>query len=450
MGLERFGAFLSTTLFPDDMFSIAALRYLKIFLGAFAIILLSYNFYVANNYKYKAEGDAASFIELGAGLAKMQKYGHLTHSGSELLAAFKANKIVNGNIEFLGHSTWRPPVWPFLIAGIFLIFGYNLIYILIFKYLLHLIGVFIFYKTLKLLKLNELIIIIGSFLYAVSPAWQIYSRVFLSEPITLFFLTLWVYLLIRYLQEKSNFLSQALVGGILILSHPYYILFPFSVWFILWLLKNIQFKGFIISSIICASIVSIWIVRNFIVLQTNEIVVTTSSGAVMAKGWNYDVLDEHTNTKGDLANETLVLEDYQFDRSRSYNEVERMKLYKDATLHFIRSNPDLIFPIISSKLLSAFNPFPETSKPGILETGRWIFQFLALLALIYILSFNRNKILRSLVLGLILSTVGITILTYSGFRFRMPQVGLEILFIVYVVDDILKKRQARRRIPGMD
>ncbi len=418
-------------------------RSLKILLGILVIGLLAYNFFIANTLRYNAEGDAASFIGLGVSLAEFQKYGHVTIAGEEgIIEAFKENSLNSGEITFLGHSTWRPPVWPILIAGIFLIFGYNLTYVLIFKFLLHLLGILVFYKTLKLLKFREVVIIIGTFLYGVSPSWQLYSRVFLSEPITLFFITLWLYLLIRYLQKKSGFLLHALVGGILILSHPYYIFLPFSVWLILWLTKQMPLNRFIISSLICASIVSLWIVRNFIVLETNEIVLTTSSGAVMAKGWNPNVVDEHTNTKGDLAEEELVLKDYKLDRSKGYNEVEKMKLYKDATLHFIRSNPDMIVPIIYTKLLSAFNPLPETSKPGILETGRWIFQLLALLALIYILFFTQNKLMRSLALALILSTIGITILTYSGFRFRMPQVGLEMLFIVYMIDDSLKRRKA--------
>ncbi len=443
------GAYLNIMFFQGNMNRNSPLFYLKIILSTFFVLIISYNFFVANNFKYEADGDAASFIGLGVSLAKFQKYGYINlPKGGGVINAFKENKISNGEFSFGGHSTWRPPVWPFLIAGIFLVFGYNLVYVLIFKFLLHLLGVFIFYKTLNLLKVKEVLIIIGTFLYGISPAWQLYSRVYLSEPVTLFFITLWIYLLIRFIQNKSGFFPQALLGGILVLSHPYYIFLPFSVWLILWLKKEIQLNRFIISSFICALIVSIWIIRNFIVLETNEVVLTTSSGAVMAKGWNPNVVDEHTNTKGDLADEGLVLQDYVYNKNRSYNEVERMQLYKDATLNFIRSNPDLILPIISKKLLSAFNPFPETPKPGILETGRWFFQLLALLSLIYILFFSRNKLIQSLAIGLILSTIGITILTYSGFRFRMPQVVLELMFIVFVINDVLKRRGEEKIMNG--
>jgi len=416
------------------------LNFLQIFLGISFILFLAYNMVIALELKYEAGGDAWDYIHLGLSVAKTGKYGHFDSSREQLLTDFKDKKIKNTEYNYIGSTAFRPPVWPILIAGIFLVFGYNLIYVLIFKFLLHLLGVFIFYKTLKLLKLNEVLIIIGAFLYGISPAWQLYSRVFLSEPVTLFFITLWVYLLIRFIQNKSGFLPQALLGGILVLSHPYYIFLPFSVWLLLLLRKQLNLKIFLFSSLICVSIISAWVVRNFIVLETDQIVLTTSSGAVMAKGWNSEVVKKHTNTKGDLADEELVLQDYVYNKNRSYNEVEKMQLYKDATLNFIRSNPDLILPIISKKLLSAFNPFPETPRPGVLETGRWFFQLLALLSLIYILFFSRNKLIQSLAFGLILSTIGISILTYSGFRFRMPQVALELFFIVFVIDDVLKRR----------
>ncbi|MCC8358509.1 ArnT family glycosyltransferase [Salinimicrobium sediminilitoris] len=412
--------------------------YLKIFLGPIFILITGYNFYIAESTKYESDGDAASFVGLGVSLAQHGKYGHLITEGG-LINSFKGNKISEEKLHFANHSTWRPPVWPLIIAGIFLIFGYQLTYILIFKFLLHFLGIFIFYRTLKLLKLKEVLVIIGSFLYAISPAWQIYSRVFLSEPVTFFFITLWIYLLIRNVQKKSGPIPQGFVGGLLILSHPYYLFLPFTVWFILFLYRQIKFKSLLITSLLAVAVVSIWIIRNSIVLDTNSLILTTSSGAVMAKGWNKNVIAEHTNTKGDLANEGLVLEDYDFNRNKGYGEVEMLQLYKDATIHFINTHPEMVVPIVGKKLVSAFNPFPETPKPGVLETGRWMFHLLALVALIYLLIFSRNKLVLTLAIGLILSTIGITIITYSGFRFRMPQAALELLLLVYAINVKVEK-----------
>ena len=128
--------------------------------------------------------------------------------------------------------------------------------------------------------------------------------------------------------------------------------------------KQIDLKIILASSLTCVLIVSTWIVRNFVVLETNQIIITTSSGAVLAKGWNRDVVRLHTNTKGDLANEGLVTHNYPKSQEYGNTEVEKMRLYKNATLHFIKTNPEKIFPIIITKLKSAFNPFPETPKPG--------------------------------------------------------------------------------------
>jgi len=414
--------------------------------GAF-LTLMAYNFSIAIEQKYETNGDAWDYIHLGLSLAKTGKYGHFKASRDEILADFKDDKVKHNKFEFRGNTAFRPPIWPILIGGIFLVFSYSLTYLLIFKFLLHLVGVYIFYKTLKLLKIGEMVLITGTFLYAISPAWQLYSRVFLSEPITLFFITLWIYLLIRFFKGKANWWPQSLVAGILVLCHPYYIFLPFSVWLIFALRKQIPFRIFVLSSALFLAIISTWIIRNFIVLDTNEVVLTTSSGAVMAKGWNKEVINLHTNTKGDLADETLVLEDYD-PENKGRGEVGAMTLYKDASLHFIKNNPELILPIIWKKLKSAFNPFPETSRPGILETGRWFFQFLALLALLYILIFSKNRLINSLAWGLILSTIGITILTYSGFRFRMPQVGLELLFIVFVLGELISRKKLKINLPS--
>lgn len=412
---------------------------MKLTLSGALLAILVYNFTVALDERYRTYGDALDYISLGLSVAKTGNYGHLKAPSDHLLKDFRNGKVGIKKYEFDRYTAFRPPIWPFLIAGIFLISGYKLIYIIIFKFLLHLTGVLIFYKTLKLLRIHDIFLVIGTFLYGINPAWQLYSRVFLSEPITFFFITLWLFLLIRYFQNGRGFFLQAIVAGILVLSHPYYLFLPFSVWLVLFLKNKLPFKKLLLSFLLTLCIVSSWIIRNFYTLNTNEIVVTTSSGAVMAKGWNSEIPKNHSNTKGDLADEELILIDFHDTEKYSSGEVQRLQLYKEATLHFIKTNPELILPIIITKIKSAFNPLPETPRPGILETGRWIFHILALLSLLYIIIFSRNSILKSLAIGLFISTITITIITYSGFRFRMPQVALELLLLVFSIKDLMIK-----------
>lgn len=421
-------------------------KFLKIIFGVLFLVIFIYNGSIALEKKYEVGGDALDYIHLAVSIAKTGKYGHFKVSHEQLLADLQENKINNKEYKFSGQTAFRPPVWPILVAGVFWFFGYSLSYIIIFKFLLHLLGMFIFYRTLKLFKFNELILVIGTFLYAISPAWQLYSRVFLSEPVTFFFITLWVYLLIKYLQKGIGFFPQAFVAGILILAHPYYLFLPFSVWFVLWIQKSLKLKPLILTSLIAILFLTGWIIRNAIIFDSNEVIITTSSGAVMAKGWNREVVRKHTNTQGDLADEELVLKSFDYNKSNTYNEVQRMQLYKDATIHFIKSNPQEILPIIGTKLKSAFNPFPETRRQGILESLRWIFHSLSLLAILFIIFFSKSNILRSLAIGLVLSTIAITVVTYSGFRFRMPQVALELIFITYIMQYLLLRRKPRIKL----
>lgn len=397
-------------------------------------------------YKYKADGDAWDYIHLGLSVAKTGKYGHLDAPRNELLIDFKNNSLKNKKYNLVGETAFRPPVWPFIIAGVFFLFGYNLTFVLIVKFLLHLAGMWIFHKTLRILKLPELFIILGVFLYGINPAWQLYSRVFLSEPATLFLITVWLYFLLKYIIENKNFFTQAIIGGVLILAHPYYIFLPFSIWLLLLIENKIKWKSFILSSVICISVVSIWVIRNSIVLDTPQMILTTSSGAVIAKGWNPEVSQEHTNTKGDLADEELVLKEFPANEKISaLNEVQRMKLFKDASIHYIKNHPHEIIPIIVAKLKSAFNPLPETPRPGFLETGRVTFQILSFLAILYIIFFSKSSLFRSLAIGLVISTLGITIIIYSGFRFRMPQSGIEILFIIFMLDKFYRSSTGKKK-----
>lgn len=407
----------------------AKLQGFYIFLLFCGIGIVGYNFYVANQMKYDFGGDAGDFIHLGLSLAKTGQYGHLENT-QNLAEDFRTGRVSKKNYNFRAHSTWRPPVWPVIIALTFLLSGYSITFLLVLKFSLHLLGCWFFYRTLKFFKLKEILVAIGAFLYLVNPGWQLYSRVFLSEPLTLFFVTLFTWSLVKYYYERKGLLLHGFIGGILILSHPYYIFLPFSIWLMLFLRGRLKLKSAISISLICIAVVSFWVIRNFIVLDAEGPVITTSSGAVMAKGWNKKVPALHTNTKGDLADEGLVLQDFHYEKKNYEGEVGYSNLYRDATFDFIQNNPGLIGPIIWTKLRSAFNPFPETPRAGVLETGRVIYQVLALLAVLFVL-IKGPPIMRSLALGLIVSTILITVITYSGFRFRMPQTAIEILLITF-------------------
>lgn len=398
---------------------------------------LAYNFKIGYEQRYDAFGDAREYIALGTSVTKTGSYGLLDISNADLLKEFENGSVRNKDFNFKRHATWRPPIWPHLIAGVFLVTGYSLTAILIFKMLLLLLGGYLFYKTLSVLHFSNWIVLLGTFLYLVHPTSQIYSRFFLSEPITLFFVTLFLFVAVQFIKGYGTTWLLGLVGGIVVLCHPYFVFLPFAIYGFLFLYKKCSFKQLIIFGMMAAGVVSIWVIRNAVVLDTDKLVLTTSSGAVMAKGWNSQVITSHTNTKGDLSDEALVLENYPHDESVVRGEVAQSELYSAAVKHFIKSNPDQILPIVFTKLRSAFNPMAETSKPGFLETGRVLFHFLGLMALLYALFLSKSKVARVVAFSLLLATVGITIITYSGFRFRMPQLVLELFLILVTVQELV-------------
>lgn len=409
-------------------------------LSLVVLSILSYSFKIGYEQRFDAYGDAREYIALGTSLAKTGSYGLLDIPNKDLLEDFREEVVLEKQYNFKRYSTWRPPVWPHLIAGVFLVSGYSLTSLLGVKIFLLLLGTFLFYKTLCLLQFSNWIVVLGSFLYVLHPASQMYSRFFLSEPITLFFVTLFLFVAVRLIKGKCVTWVLGLLGGVIILCHPYLVFLPFAIYLFFLVYKKLSFKQVILCGLVTVGVVSLWVLRNAQVLETSKPVITTSSGAVMAKGWNKDVVRSHTNTKGDLADEALVLSEYEYDTKVDRNEVEQSSLYTTAVIDFMRSNPDQVVPIILTKLRSAFNPLAETPKPGFLEMGRVIFHVLSLIALMYVLLFSKNQMGKSVAWALVLATIGITIVTYSGFRFRMPQLVLELFLIVIMLQDIVHNR----------
>ncbi|WP_028377674.1 hypothetical protein [Leeuwenhoekiella sp. MAR_2009_132] len=412
-------------------------KILIIFLSLLTTLVLIYNFKIAFEERYNGGGDDLDYVYLATGLAKTGVYGYMDRTHPEVIQDYK-DDIVDAQVyKNKNYASWRAPLWPYTMAAILYIFGYKLTYVIVFKLLIHVIEVYFFHKCLKFLNIKGLLLILGTFIFSISPVYQIYSRVFYAEPLTSFFLGMFVFSVIYWFKKGKNGFLIPLTSALLVLTHPYFIFLPFSIFGVLFLQKQTESKIFMIFSVLAILLISAWPLRNAIILETNSYVITTSSGPVMAKGWNKDVVQEHTNTKGDLANEGIVFENYISDKI-FYGGAAQSQKYQDAVFQFIEKNPNQILPIIFTKLKSAFNPLQETYKPGYLETGRELFHAISLICLILIL-FEKKSIIKSLGVGLILSTVAITILTYSGFRFRAPQFFLELLVIFYIVKTYLQR-----------
>ncbi len=225
-----------------------------------------------------------------------------------------------------------------------------------------------------------------------------------------------------------------LTGGLVVLTHPYYLALPSVLIGLIFLINKFKVTNYFIAFPVLTFVIGFWVLRNQMIYPENGLFITSSTGAVMAKGWNANVPELHNNVNGDLADEGLVLK--PDDQMARLDEIERSELYQLRTKEFIRENTAMIVPILMRKLKSAFNPIREISKPGLLQNLNELHRILILLIFIYALFRRKLDLLGVIALTIILSTIFITILTYSGLRFRSGQVPFEILLIALTLKEL--------------
>ncbi|MDC0408594.1 glycosyltransferase family 39 protein [Flavobacteriaceae bacterium] len=404
------------------------------------LLVLTYNFRLGveafqDTHGYFG-GDSGDYILVGASLAKTGKYGHLKSTPKEIIADLNSGDFLKKEYEFGNYSTWRPPIWPSFLAIFFKLFPNALLLAHLVKFLLIIGGAYLFYRTLISLRFSKSVSIIFAVFYLIHPTLQLYSRTFLSESFTYLIMTILLYFAVRTWQDsnKINVFMTGLTGGLLVLTHPYYLALPFVLVGLIFLIQRSKVINYFIAFPVLMFVIGFWVVRNHVIYPDYSFFITSSTGAVMAKGWNAKVPELHNNVNGDLADEGLVLK--PDDQMAGLNEVERSELYQKRTKEFVKENSRMIVPILIKKLKSAFNPIREISKPGFLQNLNELHRILILLIFFYVLFRWKLDLFGIIALTIILSTIFITGLTYSGIRFRSGQVPLEILLIALALKDL--------------
>lgn len=406
------------------------------------------NLYRLNTNNYLPIGDDESdYLHLATSIAKTGKYGHLQLNGKTIHFFYNTNLAQNKDFKFLVHDAWRPPLWPVIIASILKITNYNLLFIHLFKYILEILTFIVFFKITSLLNIHKKFGYLATGLLIVHPALLLYNKTLLTEPISLSFLLFFCYALLLYLKHKNikNLLYTGLMGSVVIINHPVLLFFPFTLLFFLFIKNYITIKNSFILFSLFLLLPSFWIIRNQIVYKTNKIIITTSSSSSLTKGWNSNVISDFTNTKGDLLDDKYEAKKYGIYK-KNLSELEKMDMYKEAAILFLKDNVKLIPKIITRKITSALNPIAETPKLGILEKGRQLFHVFYLISLLLLFKYNSNKKLNILILAMYCSTLFMTVITYTGFRFRMPLIGLETLLFVFILQNVTKTVLQRKKL----
>lgn len=388
---------------------------------AVLVVLISIKFYYLNlsylNNSYSNEvvynnGDASHYLKIAKNISDFYVYSD------------NNSKIVTEV------ATWRPPFWP-LILSILYKFSSNPLYLIIIKSILEMgLMIFALFKLKKNLNLN-LVYLLPFFTIFIEPQYLKYSITFLSESFTAILILLLFTYFLTLDNIKQYHIAIPILASIIILTHPVSLFFILSI-FIIYLLNNLKsnFRITILHGLLFSTIILVWPIRNNITFNKG-IYLTASQGATFSKGWNEKVISQYTNVDGDLADEGLNL---KFVDSTSIVKINNSvinlsKVYMIGTKNFIkkislREKINIIF----LKIKSNFNPFPEKSKPGFLESISILFRIIYLIVFIQLIirflrfqKFNFKTIndkvflfITSVLIGQILMSSYI----YTGLRFN--------------------------------
>ncbi len=165
----------------------------------------------------------------------------------------------------------RTPVYPLFISTIYFLFGQNPWIVILVQNFLDAITALLILQTITLL-FNSKTGLIAGFLYAVEPHIILYANSFYSDTLFVFFLSLFFYFFIRFIntaeKKYSVIFLSALSLGIAVLVKPagaYLVVLVFLTlmfYFRKKILSGLKFSGYFLLFYFLT--ISPWLVRNYI------------------------------------------------------------------------------------------------------------------------------------------------------------------------------------------
>lgn len=367
----------------------------------------------SNEVAYKGGADASHYLIIAKNIADFKVY---SDTNSEIVSE---------------SATWRPPFWP-LVLSMLLLFTSNPLYLILLKSIIEaFLILFILFKFKKDTTI-KFIYLFPFFILFIEPQYLKYSITFLSESLTAILILALTTFFVSLNTTKMNHIAIPFLAAFIVLCHPVSVFF-IGLLLLIYLIYNLKTnKGIVLyQSLIFSIIVFSWPCRNEVTFDKG-FYLTASQGTALAKGWNEKVATEFTNVDGDLADESLNLKYYVDPKliALSKNSIlDLSHLYTKATKNFISGiSLEEIMKIALKKLKSNFNPFPEKSKPGTLETLSIFFRILYLIVFIQMIVrfFRKSKIdfnsmkdrVYLVVLAIFIGQSIMSVCVYTGLRFN--------------------------------
>ncbi|MFA5778957.1 MAG: glycosyltransferase family 39 protein [Elusimicrobiota bacterium] len=349
----------------------------------------------------------------------------------------------------------RPPIYPFFLSFIYLIFGHNYTIVRVFQAILSALTCIVSYYLAKDI-FNEKIAKISAWLLTLYPVLIVYTGLLLSETLFTFLFIVSVFLFVRWLKisKIAYFVGCGIFLGLATLARPVTILIPFI--FLLTMIiirKKYYFQWFIFLIVFILTLLP-WSIRNYRLFGIIEPCSIGIGGGLfitgnMASGLTYN----ETIEKG-----TKLAENYPGPKifiAKKSPDVELEKKLKQEGIKLIRAN----FKNYILLLIKRLPRFWWTSHSSVFGVDKSISEYLSEKNYFYIfirfgLLFLHGIFLISAFIGIILakenrqnSLILILILIYftghiifeSGPRYHLPVMPFLFVFTAVCICKIYEK-----------
>lgn len=375
----------------------------------------------------------------------------------------------------------RPPLWPFLIAGLSFIFGRADIYDRLFLCCLGAgtcVLIFLFARDL----FGKRIGLVAGLIACVYPALYLYDGWLYTESLYTFLLTAICYCALRIQRDEGKRRWPWLLCGVLLallaLTRPngILVLALLLLWtiFLAWrrLLRKRALGSVALTTLLAILLIAPWTLRNYSVSHS-FVPIATGDGTVLLGAYNDKVLNtpdlqgSWSNPLKATAQTMATLKPFSLNKCQATCEIAREDASKVAAEQWIKTHLSAVPVLLFYHLRNFWTPytreadlpmerFPAQTSSQIVhamsETLPLAIFLLAALGLLVTLKRHWRELLFAYLI--ILATLGEALVYYGSSRFRAPIEPLLVLLAAgalwWLTQDTpgtLRSRLKRREVP---
>lgn len=339
---------------------------------------------------------------------------------------------------------YRPPLYPYFIAGVFSVFGHNLQAVRIIQVLFASITCcVIFLIGRRFLTTRSGFIAAG--ICAVYPHLIHYAVQFWSEQLFMFFIIL--ALLSFLFAERGSSVWLRMVTGILLglcaltRESGVLVLFGFLIWLVL-VHKNVarSLKRWWLLALFALITISPWTIRNYFVFK-KLVPITTNGGINFYMGNN-------PRATGAFRWEIPPATTWNKESTNGFFETQANSLGYKYGLQFIRDNPGQFLKLVAKRAFYLLQPpywvihFQE-SKAETISKIVWLVMYLVLFVFAFIISPFYLRFEPKLLMLFFITIFMLALpylITYGAMRYCLPMIPFMAMVSAVVADRILSRR----------